>query len=62
MELVMYVGLDMLDTVRLNTDQISQPGYLGSLKRELMQKHAGQLEYLSVEPEFLLVQSVEQPH
>ena len=60
MELVMYVGFDMIDTIRLNTEKITEPGYVGSLKRELMQKHATQLQYLSAEPEFLIVQSVSQ--
>ncbi|GAA4727800.1 hypothetical protein [Flavisolibacter ginsenosidimutans] len=60
MELVMYVGFDMIDTIRLNTEKITEPGYVGSLKRELMQKHASQMQYLSVEPEFLIVQSVSQ--
>ena len=60
MELVMYVGFDMIDAVRLNTEKITEPGYVGSLKRELMQKNAPQLQYLSIEPEFLIVQSVTQ--
>lgn len=57
----MYVGFDQLDTVRLNVQKISEPGYIGSIKRELVQKHATQLAFLSIEPEFLIVQSGDQP-
>lgn len=61
MELAMYIGFDMIDTVKLNTEKITEPGYLGSLKRELMQKHASELAFLSAEPEFLIVASAGQP-
>ena len=54
MKLVMYLGLDCIDAIALNTKRISQPGYLGSLKRELMEKYASELQFLSEEPEFLI--------
>lgn len=60
MELIMYIGLDMVDAVPLNTDKITEPGYVGSLKRELIQKHEDQLQFLSTEPEFLIVASAGQ--
>lgn len=59
MELVMYLGFDLIDAVPLNTDKITQPGYVGSIKRELMEKHTLQLQLLSSEPEFLVIQSGE---
>lgn len=55
MKLVMFVGVDCIDAVWLNSDKITQPGYVGSVKREMMLKHAEQIGYLPGEPEFLLI-------
>lgn len=55
----MYLGLDMIDAVPLKTEKITEPGYVGSLKRELLEKHILQLQYLTTEPEFLIIQSTE---
>lgn len=53
----MYFGADCVDAVSLNTNCISQPGYLGSIKRKLMEKYASELQYLSKEPEFLIARN-----
>jgi hypothetical protein len=55
MELVMYLGFEQIDSIPLDSEKITKPGYLGSLKRELMQKHTEQLAFLCTEPEFLIV-------
>ena len=52
----MYFGVNYIDAAALNTRQISQPGYLGSVKRELMERHALELQLLCEEPEFLIAQ------
>lgn len=57
MKLVMYLGLDCIDSILLNTEKITEPGYVGSVKRELMQKHSLELQHLACEPEFLIVHS-----
>lgn len=60
MKLVMYVGLEEIDAVTLDAERIREPGYVGSLKRELLQKHEGQWQQFALEPEFLLVPSAQQ--
>lgn len=56
----MYLGFEQIDAVPLDSEMITKPGYVGSLKRELMQKHTSQLGTLPTEPEFLIVDSGEQ--
>lgn len=55
MKLVMYLGDDFIAAVPLNKEKLSQPGYLGTLKRELLQKNADILVHASQEPDFLLL-------
>jgi hypothetical protein len=55
MKLVMYLGNDFIAAVPLNTQKITQPGYVGTLKRELLQKNADFLLHASQEPDFLVV-------
>ena len=54
MTLMMYLGNDLIEAVPVSTDRLSQPGYLGSYKRLLKQKHFMLLQESSVEPEFLV--------
>lgn len=54
MQLVMYLGNDFIASVRLNVQQITQPGYMGKLKRRLMEENSHFLQDLIEEPEFLL--------
>jgi hypothetical protein len=39
MQLMMYIGNDLIEAVPLNLGQLSQPGYLGRFKRNLKQKY-----------------------
>ncbi|RYZ27766.1 MAG: hypothetical protein EOO10_11720 [Chitinophagaceae bacterium] len=55
MKLVMYLGDDFIAAVPMDTQKVSQPGYLGSLKRELLQKNADVLLHASQEPDFLVL-------
>jgi hypothetical protein len=54
MTLMMYLGNDLIEAVPVSTDKLSLPGYLGSYKRLLKQKHLLLLQQSSVEPEFLV--------
>ena len=56
MQLLMYVGNDLIDTVNLNEQQLSQPGYLGKFKRALKDKHQSLILESAQSPEFLVVQ------
>jgi hypothetical protein len=55
MELMMYLGNDLIESVTLNLKNISQPGYLGSFKRSLKQKHLELIQQSGSAPEFLVV-------
>ena len=51
----MYLGNDFIGAVPLNKAKITQPGYVGNLKRELLEKNADLLVHASQEPDFLVV-------
>ena len=55
MTLMMYLGNDLIESVSVNNGQLSIPGYLGSFKRLLKQKHFHLIQESSVEPEFLVI-------
>jgi hypothetical protein len=54
MTLLMYLGNDLIEAVPVSSDKLSQPGYLGSFKRELKQKYLQLLQQSPDEPEFLV--------
>lgn len=58
MELMMYLGNDLIESVPLNLQQISQPGYLGQFKRVLKKKHSLLIQQSATGPEFLVVNLV----
>lgn len=55
MQLVFFLGNDLIDAIKLDPEKISVPGYLGQFKRTLQRKY----KYLILEeaklPEFLVV-------
>lgn len=55
MQLMMYLGNDLIESVPLDTERISQPGYLGQFKRVLKEKYAQLIRQSAVPPEFLVV-------
>ena len=55
MQLTMYLGNDLIDSVPVDIHLLSQPGYLGKFKRVLKSKHAGIIRESSMQPEFLVV-------
>jgi hypothetical protein len=55
MELMMYLENDLIESVPLKPDQISQPGYLGRFKRVLKEKYAELLQQSQAGPEFLVM-------
>jgi len=54
MQLVMYLGNDFIAAVPLNKEQVSQPGYMGRIKRQLMDENSEVLQTSSFKPEFLV--------
>ena len=55
MELLMYLGNDLLESVPLHFSSLSLPGYVGNIKRKLNQKHSELIQQTSLRPEFLVV-------
>lgn len=55
MKLVMYFGNDFIAAIDVKSNQLSQPGYIGKLKRKLLEENLGDIIGSSDEVEFLLV-------
>jgi hypothetical protein len=55
MQLVMYLGNDYIASVSIDTQQLSVPGYLGALKRQMKQDYNTLLQGTTERPEFLVV-------
>jgi hypothetical protein len=54
MQLMMYIGNDLIEAIPLTEDRISQPGYLGKFKRMLKEKYAELIRESGVAPDFLV--------
>lgn len=55
MQLMMYIGNDLIEAVPINQEQVPKPGYLGSFKRSLKQKYRELILQYPDPPEFLVV-------
>ena len=55
MQLMMYLGNDLIEAVPLEHEYIPKPGYLGSFKRNLKQKYSELIRQFSEPPEFLVI-------
>ena len=56
MQLMMYIGNDLIETITVDYAKLSIPGYLGGYKRQLKQKHKDLLLQSADQPEFLVIQ------
>ena len=54
MQLMMYIGNDLIEAVPVSGERVSQPGYLGKFKRMLKDKYADLIRQSSKPPEFLV--------
>jgi hypothetical protein len=52
----MYIGNDLIDSVKLDNERISKPGYLGSFKRCLKLKYRELIQQFPDPPEFLVAE------
>ena len=55
MQLMMYIGNDLIEAVPLEVDKIQRPGYLGQFKRSLKMKYNELIRQYSNPPEFLVI-------
>ena len=52
---MMYIGNDLIESVPLDLERISKPGYLGSFKRTLKVKYNEMIQQFGNPPEFLVI-------
>ena len=55
MQLMMYIGNDLIESVPLDKERVPVPGYLGKIKRHLKDKYQHLIEESSDRPEFLVI-------
>jgi hypothetical protein len=55
MQLMMYIGNDLIESIPLNLENIPKPGYVGSIKRCLKVKHSELIRQFPEPPEFLVI-------
>ena len=54
MQLMMYIGNDLIEAVPINVKDLRVPGYLGKFKRTLKVKYNELLQLANTPPEFLV--------
>jgi hypothetical protein len=62
MQLMMYLGNDMIEAVPINEELISKPGYLGKFKRMLKEKYADLIREADIRPDFLVTDITPSSH
>jgi hypothetical protein len=56
MQLMMYIGNDLIEAVPLQQEGLRQPGYLGKFKRHLKTKYSELIMQSPQAPEFLVLE------
>ena len=54
MELMMYIGNDLIESIPLDPERIPKPGYLGNFKRGLKVKYCELIKQAATTPDFLV--------
>lgn len=55
MQLMMYIGNDLIEAIPLDLKDIPRPGYVGSVKRSLKMKYRELIQQFPEPPEFLVI-------
>jgi len=55
MQLMMYIGNDHIESVKLDPDKISKPGYLGTFKRNLKLKYKDLIMEFGSPADFIVI-------
>ena len=56
MQLMMYLGNDLIEAVPLQKEALRQPGYLGKFKRNLKLKYSDLISQSPQPPDFLVIE------
>jgi len=62
MQLMMYIGNDHIESVKLDPDRISKPGYLGTFKRNLKVKYKDMICEHGSPADFIVVGEVKEAY
>ena len=62
MQLMMYIGNDYIESVKLDPERISKPGYLGTFKRNLKVKYKELISIHGSPADFIVVGEVKQAY
>lgn len=62
MQLLFFLGNDLIEAVSLEDDQIPVPGYLGTFKRTLKEKYIELIQSANALPEFLIMPKYNQQY
>jgi hypothetical protein len=54
MQLMMFIGNDLIEAVPLDPERVPRRGYLGGFKRNLKIKYSELIQQYSIAPEFLV--------
>ena len=55
MQLMMYFGNDLIESIPLDLENIPKPGYVGSFKRLLKLKYSELIRQYPQPPDFLII-------
>jgi len=55
MQLMMFIGNDHIESVKLDPERISKPGYLGTFKRNLKLKYKELINQHGAPADFLVI-------
>ena len=55
MQLMMYIGNDLIEAVKVDRERIPKPGYLGNFKRHLKVKYSELISQKATPPDFLVI-------
>ena len=62
MQLMMYIGNDHIESIRLDPDRISKPGYLGTFKRNLKVKYKDLISEHGSPADFIVIGDVKKDY
>ena len=62
MQLMMYIGNDFIESVKLDPDRVSKPGYLGTFKRNLKIKYKELISQYGSPADFIVIGEVNKAH
>ena len=60
MQLMMYIGNDHIESVSIDKEKISKPGYLGTFKRSLKMKYKDLISQHGSPADFMVIDNSQQ--